>query len=92
MNPHATDQPPTEEAMLGVASMFLVGLGIIVFVFFPLLLPGIAVLALFAVPLAPLVVPAVLIWAVFAVARFVLRIARGRAGRRAARTQPRLSP
>jgi hypothetical protein len=91
MNPHATDQPATEDA-LGVASMFLVGLGIIVFVFFPLLLPGIAVLALFAVPLAPLVVPAVLIWAVFAVAIFVLRIMRERADRRAARTHPRLSP
>jgi hypothetical protein len=91
MNPHATDQPATEDA-LGVASMFLVGLGIIVFVFFPLVLPGIAVLALFAVPLAPLLVPAVLVWAVFAAAIFVVRIVRGRANRRAARTQPRLSP
>jgi hypothetical protein len=57
-----------------------------------LALPGIAVLALFAVPFVPLLIPAVLIWALFAIAMFVVRIVRGRADRQAARTQPRLSP
>ena len=91
MNTKTNDQPPTED-MLGVVSMFLVGGGVISFALFPFLLPGIAILAVLAVPLLPLLIPVVLLWALAAVGLFVVRRVRRRADRRALRTQARLSP
>jgi hypothetical protein len=54
--------PPTESA-LGVASAFLVGGGIITMALFPLLIPGLAVLAIFVVPLALPLIPLALLGA-----------------------------
>ena len=80
MNTSSTAQPETESP-LAVASMFGVGLGVITFALFPFLIPGLAVLALFAVPLLPLVVivPALLV--VSLVTRGTWRLAKRLVGR-----------
>jgi hypothetical protein len=53
--------------------MFGVGLGIVTFALFPLLIPGLAVLALFAVPLIPLLIPVILLIPVWLAGRAVVR-------------------
>ena len=53
---HASDKAqPETESMLQTLSAFNVGLGVITFALFPFLLPGLAILALCAVPLLPLI-------------------------------------
>jgi hypothetical protein len=54
MNAPESAQPETE-TMLGTVSAIMVGLGVITFALFPLLIPGLAVLALFAIPVLPLI-------------------------------------
>ena len=63
--------------------MFGVGLGVVTFALFPFLIPGLAILALFAVPLVPLLIPVILLIPVWLVGRaFARRLSRrGRSGR-----------
>lgn len=63
--------------------MFGVGLGVITFALFPFLIPGLAILALFALPLIPLVIPVILLIPVWLVVRaFTRRLSRrARSGR-----------
>ena len=57
--------------------MFGVGLGVITFALFPFLIPGLAILALFALPLVPLVIPVILLIPVWLVGRaFARRLSR----------------
>ena len=72
MDTKTKDQPRTESA-LEVASMFGVGLGIASMALFPFLIPGIALLVLFALPLIPLVIPVILLIPVWLVGRAVYR-------------------
>ena len=53
--------------------MFGVGLGVITFALFPFLIPGLAILALFALPLVPLVIPVILLIPVWLVGRALAR-------------------
>jgi membrane protein implicated in regulation of membrane protease activity len=53
--------------------MFGVGFGVITVALFPLAIPALAVLALFALPLLPLAIPAILLIPVWLVARAVSR-------------------
>ena len=63
--------------------MFGVGLGIVTFALFPLLIPGIAILALFALPLLPLLIPVILLLPVWLIGRALARrlSRRGASGR-----------
>ena len=57
--------------------MFGVGLGVITFALFPFLIPGLAILALFALPLVPLVIPVILLIPVWLIGRaFALQLSR----------------
>lgn len=53
--------------------MFGVGLGVITFALFPFLIPGLAILALFALPLVPLIIPVILLIPVWLVGRALAR-------------------
>ena len=53
--------------------MFGVGLGVITFALFPFLIPGLAILALFALPLVPLVIPVILLIPVWLLGRALAR-------------------
>jgi hypothetical protein len=77
MDTQRTDQIRTESG-LEVASMFGVGLGIISFALFPFLLPGIAILVLFALPLVPLLIPVILGIPVWLAVRSIARRRRKR--------------
>jgi hypothetical protein len=68
--------------------MFGVGLGIVTFALFPLLIPGLAVLALFALPLLPLAIPVILLIPVWLAGRALAR----RISRRARSDQARPAP
>ncbi len=53
--------------------MFGVGLGIVTFALFPFLIPGLAILALFALPLIPLAIPVILLIPVWLLGRALAR-------------------
>ena len=57
------------------------GLGVITFALFPFLIPGLAIVALFALPLLPLVLIVPLVW----LPVWLVRAARRRSGRRRTR-------
>ena len=86
MNASDNSQPETE-SMLQTLSAFNVGLGVISFALFPFLLPGLAFLVLFALPLLPLIPVVLLGWLAI---RLAIRLSRtsGRA-RAGARGEPR---
>jgi small neutral amino acid transporter SnatA (MarC family) len=91
--PATRPSPSTPE----VANEYVVwgtGLGIVSFVLFPFLLPGIAILAVFTLPLLVVPIAGGLIAAVIAVPLLVVRAFRRRAGRRrasASAAEPRLA-
>jgi hypothetical protein len=60
MNASDNSQPETE-SMLQTLSAFNVGLGVISFALFPFLLPGLAIMALFTLPLLLPLIPLVLL-------------------------------
>jgi hypothetical protein len=82
METNNTDQPRTE-SWLEVVSMFGVGLGILTFALFPFLIPGLAILALIALPLIPLLIPLLLLIPLWLMGRAIARrlSRRGRSGR-----------
>jgi hypothetical protein len=91
MDTQRTDQIRTESG-LEVASMFGVGLGIISFALFPFLLPGIAILVLFALPLVPLLIPVILGIPVWLAVRSIARRRRRKRRAPARRTEMRTTP
>ena len=90
----ATRSTPSTAEVANEYVVWATGLGIVSFALFPFLLPGIAILAVFALPLLVVPIAGGLIAAVIAVPWLVVRALRRRAGRRrasASAREPRLA-